>query len=268
MNPGGAERFLALHHGPGVLVLPNAWDVARLFEDIGFDAVATTSGGVAASRGFSDGEHISIDDMLDIVQRIASAVAIPVTADMEAGFGLDPSVLARRVADTGAVGLNFEDRAGDADQHAEKVAAVKAAEPALVVNARVDVFVRQWGEEGARAAEAVRRGRLYLEAGADCVYPIGLIDEATIAELVVAIPGPVNVMATPSLPSIARLAEMGVRRVSIASSGLRASLGALDRAARQLREEGTYSALFDGAVRVPRLKEGPASAPSSPASPR
>ena len=102
MTPGGAERFLSLHRGPGVLVLPNAWDVvtARLFEDIGFDAVATTSGGVAASRGFPDGEHISIDDVLDVVQRIASAVAIPVTADMEAGFGLDPSVLARRVAGT------------------------------------------------------------------------------------------------------------------------------------------------------------------------
>src|SRR5436190_15093797 len=234
----------ALHDGPGLLVLPNAWDAAsaRVFEAAGFPAIATTSSGVAQSLGFADGENAPVDGMLAAVRRIVAAVAVPVTADMEGGYGLPPAEFAARVADTGAAGLNFEDtdhRAGgtaplwDADKQAARIAAIKAAAPDLFLNARVDVHVRQAGP----LEEALRRARLYRDAGADGVYPIAVDDEETISAFVAAVDAPVNVLSRPGAPPLARLAELGVRRVTFGGGLMRAAMVRTKERADEIRAE-------------------------------
>ncbi|HEU0335470.1 MAG TPA: isocitrate lyase/phosphoenolpyruvate mutase family protein [Gaiellaceae bacterium] len=216
----GADVLRGLHHGPAPLVLPNAWDAAsaRLVEAAGFPAVATGSAGVAASLGYEDNERAPVEEMLTAAGRICRAVSVPVTVDAEAGYGLPPDELAARLAAAGAAGCNVEDTdhaAGglvDAERQAERLAGLGAG---LVVNARVDVFIREWGDPADRLAEAVRRGRLYLEAGAECVYPIWVVDEETIARLVDQLAAPVNVLYRPGAPSLRRLAELGVARISL-----------------------------------------------------
>jgi 2-methylisocitrate lyase-like PEP mutase family enzyme len=223
-----------LHHGPAPLVLPNAWDVAsaRLVEAAGFPAVATGSAGVAASLGFEDNERAPAGEMLGAAARICRAVSVPVTVDAEAGYGLAPAELAARLAELGAAGCNLEDTdhlAGglvDAELQAERVAGLGGG---LVVNARVDVFIREWGDPGERLAEAIRRGRLYLEAGAECVYPIWVADEETIARLVDELAAPVNVLYRPGAPPLRRLAELGVARISL-GPGLHRAAEAATRA--------------------------------------
>jgi 2-methylisocitrate lyase-like PEP mutase family enzyme len=212
-----AAALRALHVPGDPLVLPNAWDAgtARLVEQAGFPAVATTSSGVADALGYSDGEQTPVDEMLAAVARVARAVEVPVTADMEAGYGLDGAELAHRVTAAGAVGINLEDTDHPnhpalvpAERHAERIARIKDAAD-IVVNARIDVHLRA-GETRA----ALERARRYRDAGADCVYPIGVTDEATIGAFC-ELGFPVNVLLTPRAPSIARLAELGVARISL-----------------------------------------------------
>jgi 2-methylisocitrate lyase-like PEP mutase family enzyme len=219
-----------LHHGSDVLVLPNAWDAAsaRVVAEAGFPAVATTSSGVSAALGWADGEHTPPDQMFGALARIARVVDVPVTADIEAGYGLSPEQVVQRMLGAGVVGCNLEDTdhaAGrtlrDAEAQAARLAAVRRAAQAagvnIVLNARVDVFLRQAPEAGPPIDEAIRRGRLYLDAGADCVFPIGAPDPGTIAALVDGIPGPINVIAGfRGAPGVSRLRELGVRRVSFA----------------------------------------------------
>jgi 2-methylisocitrate lyase-like PEP mutase family enzyme len=229
-----ADVLRRLHHGPAPLVLPNAWDAAsaRLVEAAGFPAVATGSAGVAASLGYEDNERAPVEEMLAAAGRICRAVSVPVTVDAEAGYGLPPDELAARLAAAGAAGCNVEDTdhaAGglvDAERQAEQIAGLGAG---LVVNARVDVFIREWGDPADRLAEAVRRGRLYLEAGAECVYPIWVVDEETIARLVDQLAAPVNVLYRPGAPSLRRLAELGVARISL-GPGLHRATEAATRA--------------------------------------
>jgi 2-methylisocitrate lyase-like PEP mutase family enzyme len=212
-----AAALRALHVPGDPLILPNAWDAgtARRVERAGFPAVATTSSGVADALGYADGEQTPPDEMLAAVARVARAVSVPVTADMEAGYGLDGAALAERVLAAGAVGLNLEDtdhpRAPalvPAAEHAARIARVKESAD-IVVNARVDVHLR-----GGTTADALERARRYRDAGADCIYPIGVRDERTIAEFV-ALGVPVNVLLLPDAPPIARLAELGVARISL-----------------------------------------------------
>jgi 2-methylisocitrate lyase-like PEP mutase family enzyme len=212
-----AAALRALHVPGDPLILPNAWDAgtARLVEQAGFPAVATTSSGVADSLGYADGQRTPVEEMLAAVARVARAVEVPVTADMEAGYGLDGAELAERVVAAGAVGLNLEDTDHPnhpalvpADAHAARIARIKQSAD-LVVNARVDVHLR-----GGDTEAALERARAYRDAGADCVYPIGVTDEATIAAFV-ELGVPVNVLLLPSAPPIARLAELGVARVSL-----------------------------------------------------
>jgi 2-methylisocitrate lyase-like PEP mutase family enzyme len=212
-----AAALRALHVPGDPLILPNAWDAgtARLVEQAGFPAVATTSSGVAESLGYADGQRTPVEEMLAAVARVARAVQVPVTADMEAGYGLDGAELAQRVVAAGAVGLNLEDTDHpnhpalvQADAHAARIARIKESAE-LVVNARIDVHLR-----GGETEEALGRARAYGDAGADCVYPIGVTDEATIAAFV-ELGVPVNVLLLPSAPPIARLAELGVARVSL-----------------------------------------------------
>jgi 2-methylisocitrate lyase-like PEP mutase family enzyme len=224
-----AATLRALHHAPEPLLLPNAWDAAsaRIVAEAGFPAVATTSSGVAACLGWADGEQTPPVEMFAAIARIARVVPVPVTADLEGGYGLAAEEFVARLLATGAVGCNIEDtdRSGqsvlrDPGAQAEYLAAVKQAGRAagvdIVLNARIDVFVRQFGEPAERVAEAIRRARIYLDAGADCVYPIFVREEAAIAALVEGIPGPVNIFALPDGPSRTRLGELGVARISYA----------------------------------------------------
>jgi 2-methylisocitrate lyase-like PEP mutase family enzyme len=210
-----AEELRRMHHAPPMLVLPNAWDVAsaRTFAVLpGCRAIATTSAGVARSLGWEDGEQTPADEMLGVVARIANAVDVPVTADLEAGYGDAPRTAAAAL-EAGAAGMNLEDSRGGEleplDRQAELIRAVRSAAPELVLNARIDVFLA-----GARdVAEAIERGNAYLEAGADCVYPIAAPFD-TIGALTSGIGGPVNIGADAVDPRLDELEQLGVRRVS------------------------------------------------------
>ena len=243
-----AATLRALHHAPEPLVLPNAWDAAsaRIVAEAGFPAVATTSSGVSACLGWADGEPTPPGEMFAAIARIARAVAVPVTADLEGGYGLGAEEFVTRLLATGAVGCNIEDtdHSGqsllrDPEAQAEYLAAVKRAGRAagveIVVNARIDLFVRQVGEPAARVTEAIRRARLYLEAGADCIYPIFVREEAAIAALVAGIPGPVNIFALPDGPSLTRLRELGVARISYAGRLYRAAFAEHLRCVQAIR---------------------------------
>lgn len=241
-----AEALRALHRGPHPLVLGNAWDAAsaRMLAKIGFPAVATTSGGIAESLGFADHEQTPAEAMFAATARIAAAVDLPVTADLEAGYGLAPEDVATRAIAAGVVGLNLEDsdyRLGglaDMDGQAARIGAVKDAARRLgvdlVINARIDVYVHRMGPPASWLGEGLRRARAYRAAGADCVYPILLDDEAAIAAFVHDASAPVNIMLRSSTPPLAELAKLGVRRVTVGTGFYRAAMTHLGEHAAQL----------------------------------
>jgi 2-methylisocitrate lyase-like PEP mutase family enzyme len=242
-----SDRLRQLHAGPDMLVLPNAWDAAsaRVFEGAGFAAIATTSGGVAGSLGFGDHEQAPVAEMAAAETRIAGAVSIPVTVDFEAGYRLQPSAIVERLLAIGAAGMNLEDSDHyggqslvEAEAQAERLAAVKVAARSagvdLFLNARVDVFVRRAGTAEEQLADGLRRARLYRAAGADCVYPILLADEAMIARFVEAA-GVVNINVRRGGPlSLERLAALGVRRVTYATSLFRDLMTSLEGIAGEI----------------------------------
>lgn len=215
-----AAAFRQMHQEPPILVLPNAWDVtsAKALAAIeGCRALATSSAAVARSLGFEDGERAPGPVMIEAAGRIAQAVDLPVTGDLERGYG-DPVGTARAAWDAGLVGINFEDstRAGlvEVDEQVAAIRAIRDAVPELVVNARVDIFVRIGTGDVAEAAE---RGNAYLAAGADCIYPI-LAPVGSIAALAHRINGPINVIAEPETPPPAELEELGVARMTWGSN--------------------------------------------------
>jgi 2-methylisocitrate lyase-like PEP mutase family enzyme len=246
-----AELLRNLHKP--TLVLPNAWDAAsaRIFERAGFPAVASTSAGVAFALGYPDGERVPREEMIQVVARIARAVKIPVTADVEAGYG-DPVATARKVWAAGAVGMNLEDVTGDrlheVAAQTNAIRGIRAAVPKMVINARTDIFLNAIGEEATRFNRAVERLNAYRDAGADCLFAPGVRDRDTIARLVEAVRGPLNILATAGAPDIAEMRALGVARVSVGSGPMRATLGLVDRIARELRDQGTYTAMVDGAI--------------------
>jgi 2-methylisocitrate lyase-like PEP mutase family enzyme len=254
-----AEFFRTLHRGPEILALPNAWDCAssRIFEQAGFPAIATTSAGIAFSLGYSDGERIPQDLMLATVGQISDCVQLPVTADLESGYGDVAKTTAGLIA-AGAVGLNFEDM--EHDSHAlapvaaqvEKIAMIRRIATGLgvniVINARTDVFLAQIGEPATRFERACERLRAYIAAGADCVFLPGLADENIICRVVETLKFPLNILAGANFPTIPRLRELGVARVSVGSGILRATLGLTRRIAQELKQSGTYTAMLDGAM--------------------
>ncbi|MET7329906.1 isocitrate lyase/phosphoenolpyruvate mutase family protein [Nonomuraea sp. NPDC005650] len=228
MTTDRASALRALHVPGDPVILPNAWDAASALavREAGFPAVATSSAAVARVLGYEDGERTPVAEMMAAVARIARVVDVPVTADIERGYGLGPAELVERLLSTGAVGCNLEDSGAggliDPGEQADFLAAVRAAAgQALVINARVDTYLH-----GTKTREAaLERGRRYLEAGADCVYPIGLADEDEIRALVSELGAPVNVYAGPGVPGPARLAELGVGRISFGSGLHRAVHG-------------------------------------------
>jgi 2-methylisocitrate lyase-like PEP mutase family enzyme len=248
-----AATLRGLHVPGNPLVLANIWDAAsaRLAEAAGFPVVATSSGAVAESLGYSDHQDAPADVMFAAAARIAHAVAVPVTVDAEAGYGLPADDLVGRLLDAGVVGCNLEDSdyatdgLTDVSKQADRLASVRAAADRagvpLVINARVDVFVRATAhgtEEATLLDEAVTRARAYLAAGADCVYPIALRDQDVLRQLLAAVsPGAVNVLGLPGGPAVADLAKLGVARVSMGTSVWRAAQATL---AEQLVELAAY----------------------------
>lgn len=241
------RAFRDLHEGPEVLVMANAWDAAtaQRFEAAGFPAIATTSGGVAQALGYADHEQAPVDQMLASAARIIRAVSVPVTVDLEAGYGLTPDEIAQRLIDIGAVGLNLEDTdhrgnlLTSAEEQASRLATVKAAGLSrgvdLFLNARVDVFIRREGDLDTQVAEGVRRARLYREAGADCIYPIALNDLGAIRAMVAA-SGVVNVTLRRGGPlSVEAARAAGARRATYATSLFRDTMTALDGFAAEIR---------------------------------
>jgi 2-methylisocitrate lyase-like PEP mutase family enzyme len=254
-----ATQFLERHRGPGALVLPNAWDVAsaRIFEEAGFPAIATTSAGVAFSLGYPDGQKIPREEMIARIGRIARAVKVPVTGDVEAGYGSTADAAARTTREliqAGAVGMNLEDRSGNAAEPlidlslaVEKIKAARETAAQLrvpiVVNARTDVYLLPGAQAATGYYEAHRRLTAYRDAGADCVFAPGLKDPETIGRLVRDLQCPVNILAVSGTPSIPELEKLGVARVSLGSGPMRATLRLLQRIAEELKATGTYSAL-------------------------
>ena len=248
-----AARFGALHRGD-ILVLPNAWDAAsaRVFELAGARAIATTSAGVAAALGRPDGERVRRDDMLDALRRIVAAVDVPVSADVESGYGTTVAEVCATVAgviDAGAVGVNLEDAMRDTGVLVERVAAVRelAREKGvpLFVNARTDVWLRRGGDPRTHLDEGIARLRAYAAAGADGVFAPGLADPDTIARVAAAVDRPLNVLAGPGVPPAPELARLGVARVTVGSGAMRATLGLVRRIADELLGDGTYRFLAD-----------------------
>jgi 2-methylisocitrate lyase-like PEP mutase family enzyme len=265
-----AARLRALHKAPPILVLPNAWDAAsaRVFEAEGFPAIATTSAGVAAALGYPDGGIVPTREMIEAVARIARAVDIPVTADIEHAYGSTPDAVAEvvlRVIAAGAVGINIEDLVpGGADLEpiplqVDKIKTIaKAAANSgvrVVINARTDVFLGGFGASEARLGVAIDRGRAFLDAGADCVFVPGVRDRDTISSLVQGIGGPVNILATKGVPPIADLEALGVARVTVGSGPMRAALAVARDVARELKSTGTYESFTEHTIPYAEVNE-------------
>jgi 2-methylisocitrate lyase-like PEP mutase family enzyme len=263
-----AEDFRELHHGKRILILPNGWDVpsARVFEDAGFLAIATSSAGMLVSLGYPDGEAIGRDEFVSAVGRISRVLSVPLSADIVAGFGKttkDVLVTVKAILKTGVVGINIEDFAHATKKlypikrQIENVKAIRKLGETkgipLVINARTDALRFAEGDEEERFREAVRRAAAYRDAGADCVYPMGLTDQASIAAFVLALDFPVNVMVRKGLPEISELERLGVARVSFGPSPSYATMGLLKRAAKEVLEKGTYENLLEGAITFDEL---------------
>ncbi len=251
-----ANAFLARHRGPPMLLLPNVWDAmsAGIFAAAGFDALATTSGGVAWALGYPDGEHAPWSEVLAATARIVRAARVAVTADIETGYGATPAEVAAHVAEiiqSGVVGINLEDSVhgklrsiedASARLAAAREAALREGVP-LVINARCDVFHLAHGEKTSPLAPAVERCKAYFAAGADCVYPFGLRDSQTIAAFVKAVDGPVNITGRPGMPNAQVFETMGVARITIASAPTLAVMSDIQGLAKELRAGSGFEML-------------------------
>ncbi|MBP2706636.1 isocitrate lyase/phosphoenolpyruvate mutase family protein [Microbispora sp. RL4-1S] len=260
---GRAREFRDLHVAGRPLLLPNAWDAvsARIVEEAGAPAVATTSAGVAWSLGVPDGDRLGRGPAVELIARVAATVGVPVTADVESGFadtadGVEETIGA--VLAAGAVGVNIEDAHHGGPEplrpvrdQADRIAAARRAADAvgipLFVNARTDTYLLSVGDPAGRVAETLRRAAAYLAAGADGIFVPGLTDLAVLSSLVEELQAPLNVLAGPGAPGVAALAGVGVARISLGSSVAAAAYAVAQRAARELFADGTYTTL-DGAL--------------------
>ena len=254
------SEFRAAHAKGKILVLPNAWDAAsaRLVQDAGAKAVATSSAAVAWSNGCADGEGMSREVAIAATREVLRVVNLPVSVDSEAGYSSDPGQVAEhclRLIDIGVAGLNIEDGADSPDLLAAKIKAIKAAAKAkgadIFVNARADVYLRNLVPDDKKLGEMVRRAMLYTEAGADGIFAAFMTDTAQIREVVAATDLPVNILATKAAPDVAALKAAGVRRLSIGALTGRAAYGQAVRAVKMLLNDGKYDAIFETAGDCP-----------------
>jgi len=259
-----AERFRALHKGPNTMILPNAWDVisAKMFEECGCEAIGTTSAGIAMSLGYPDGQEIPFETMLRIIKNMVNAVDVPVSADLESGYGETTKEVLdtiEQVISAGLVGINLEDATGDASSpiydpqlQKEKIAAIREYCDSigfpLFINARTDIFWLNIGEPESRIDEAIYRVKLYEEAGADCVFVPALKDIDEIKKLRKAVNCPINLLAVPGLPSLEELSEIGIERVSTGSSPFRASVSLLKQIGDEIVNQRTFNKITDNVL--------------------
>ncbi|MGI0078229.1 MAG: isocitrate lyase/PEP mutase family protein [Nitrososphaerales archaeon] len=263
-----AEDFRELHHQKELLILPNAWDVpsARIFEDAGFPAVATSSAGLMVSLGSPDGEVIPKSEFVWAVERIAKVLSVPLSADVVSGFGVtsrEVGASVKSIIRAGAVGINIEDfvhatkKLYSVEKQVEKLKAIKTLQKSIgvpfVINARTDALRFAPGENEEKLSEAIRRASAYRDAGADCVYPMGLVDAPSIKTFVKALDFPVNVMVRKGLPPVKKLKALGIRRLSFGPAASYAAMGLLKRAAKEIIEKGTYHNLVNGAISFDEL---------------
>jgi 2-methylisocitrate lyase-like PEP mutase family enzyme len=253
-----AAQFRERHGRKPVLLLPNVWDgaSARIFAEAGFEAVATTSGGLAWSLGYGDGEEAPWQEVVAATARIVRAARVPVTADIEAGYGATPHEVAehvREIVAAGVVGINLEDGFHAApnmrttDDAARRIAAARGAADGagvpIVLNARTDLYLYGLREPAERFAETVARAKAYLAAGADCIYAMGVRDAETIGRLAAAIPAPINITGRAGMPDAAELERLGVARITIASAPALVALSAVQALAKDLRATGRFGGL-------------------------
>src|SRR5713101_61736 len=263
-----AQDFRGLHHGKRILILPNAWDVpsARVFENEGFPAVATSSAGLMVSLGYPDGEVMGRDEFVSAVERIARILSVPLSVDIVAGFGkTTKEVVAtvKAILKAGGIGINIEDFAHatkelfPVERQVENIKAIRrlgdTVDVPLVINARTDALRFGTGDNEAKFEEAVRRATAYREAGADCVYPMGLTEAVFISRFVKELDFPINVMVRKGLPPVSELERLGVARVSFGPGASYAAMGLLRRASKEVLEKGTYDSLVDGAISFDEL---------------
>lgn len=257
MSQSDRAAYFRQLHTKSPLILPNAWDAAsaRVIELAGALAIASTSAGVSWTYGRGDGQKLRREEMIQAIRYMVQTVTVPVTADIEGGYGdgspHDVAETVHALIAIGVVGINLEDSPGRDGEallapavHAERIRAAREAALAaggdLVINARTDGYLFQVGAPEMRFDTAVQRANLYRAAGADCLFVPGVIDAGTIAALVRAIDGPLNIMAMPGAPSASQLGQLGVARVSVGSAIAQAALATTRRAARELLEQGTY----------------------------
>jgi 2-methylisocitrate lyase-like PEP mutase family enzyme len=261
------EQLLSLHRG-SLLILPNAWDAfsAVLMEAVGFKAIATTSAGVSWSLGYADGEKIPWHDMLAAVERIVDAVKVPVTADIESGFSSTASDLIYRIEEVigvGACGVNLEDGVGPTHQPrpleeaCERIAAARQAATKLsvplVINARTDIYLNAGNNDPSLLEPALTRAKAYIAAGADCVYPLGLLDIEQIKRFVAELKHPVNIIGRRGTPAISALQAAGVARVSTATTPAVFVAGVLSDAMTKLIQSGSFDH-FASSFDYPKLQ--------------
>jgi 2-methylisocitrate lyase-like PEP mutase family enzyme len=260
-----ADMFLRLHHQKQPLVLVNSWDVgsSRVIEACGYKAIATTSMGIAASLGYPDCQALELTDMIRVIRTIVDGVQVPVTADIEAGYGttLDEVIdSVTQLIATGIAGINIEDSIDlnpvlmDEVAFCERISAIRALSDSLgfhlVINARTDAFYTSPGSQREKLSESIRRGNKYRDAGADCIFVQPVWERETISTLVKEIHAPINILSNPGMggglpPSVRELQDLGVARVSLGSGLMKATLALIKKVADELAAEGTYDSLLN-----------------------
>ena len=266
-----AERFLKFHQDKEILVLLNTWDIgsSKLIEACGYKAIATTSMGIAASLGYPDCQIISLSEMTEAIKGIVNGVQVPVTVDIEAGYGNNLNEIiesVKRIIATGIVGINIEDSIDlnpaliDEIEFCERISAIRELSNSmgfhLVINARTDSFYTSSGSTREKLAESIKRGNKYREAGADCIFVQPVWEKETISTLVKEINAPINILSNPAIgaglpPSVRDLQDLGVARLSLGSSLMKATLALIKKVADELSEKGTYSFLLDSLTPLP-----------------
>jgi len=266
-----AELFLKYHHAKEILVLLNSWDIgsSKLIEACGYKAIATTSMGIAASLGYPDCQVIQLSEMIAAITGIVNAVQVPVTVDIEAGYGNNLNEIidsVKKIIATGIVGINIEDSIDlkpiliDEMEFCERISAIRALSDSLgfhlVINARTDSFYTSSGSSREKLSESIKRGNKYREAGADCIFVQPVWEKETISTLVKEINAPINILANPTIgagvtPSISELQDLGVARVSLGSGLMKATLALIKKVADELSEKGTYNILLDTLTPLP-----------------
>ncbi len=260
-----AEMFLKFHQGKEILVLLNSWDTgsSKLIEACGYKAIATTSMGIAASLGYPDCQIIQLPEMIEVIKGIVNGVQVPVTVDIEAGYGNDLNEIiesVKKIIATGVAGINIEDSIDlnpvltDEIEFCERISAIRTLSDSLgfhlVINARTDSFYTSTGSAKEKLYESIKRGNKYREAGADCIFVQPVWEKETISTLVKEINAPINILSNPTIgagitPSISELQDLGVARVSLGSSLMKATLSLIKKVADELSEKGTYNILLD-----------------------